>query len=328
MKTNNTLPKAIDELISLGHKALAGAESKGTEIDLSQNNAPKIAADVFALAGDPAAPASPGAQAAYAAQKAVVADAYRVGAIALKAGREFCRVAISILKTVLGTRWNAQWNAAGFTAPTLAVPLDPVPMLIRFREYLNANPSREIAALGVTAVIAQQTLAAIQAANLAIGRARESLVARKAIRDAALRKLKKRLSGLRSELEQILEPGDGRWYDFGFARPRDGRKPARVGEVSATPAGAGTVLVTWKAAALAVSYRVTWRPANRPAGEEDDAQIVRDEQWTLTGLPPGEPIVIAVASRNRSGESAPREVAAYVSLPPGPAENVSTAVSG
>jgi hypothetical protein len=316
MKTSNTLPKAIDELMSLGHEALTGAESIGDEIDLSQNTAPKIATDVFALSGNPATPAVPGAQAAYVAQKAVVGEAYRVGAIAVKAGREFCRIAISVLKPTLGTRWNSQWNAAGFTSPTLAVPAEPVPVLIRFREYLNAHPDREIPALGVTAAAAQQTLATILAANLAIGRARESLVALKAARDTALRKLKKRLSGLRAELEQILEPGDGRWYDFGFIRPLDGRKPARVAEVSATPAGEGMVIVNWKPAALAESYRVTWRAANQPADETGETEIVRDTQWAFTNLPPGERIVIAVAARNRSGESAPREIAATIPRAP------------
>jgi hypothetical protein len=56
--------------------------------------------------------------------------------------------------------------------------------------------------------------------------------------------------------------------------------------------------------------------------KQSTPSIVRDTQWALTNLPPGEPIVIAVAARNRSGESAAREVAVTIPAHTEPAETL------
>jgi hypothetical protein len=309
--TINNIPKAINPTISLGVKALEGAINVGDEIDLSQNAAPKITVDLFDLIGDPATPAIPGKHARYTAQVVAVADAYAAVRVAVGAGREYCRLAIGVLKSVLGTRWNTQWQAAGFTTPSLALPDDPVPMLLGFREYFKANPAKEVAPINVTAARAQLLVDNIQDAGAAVASAKQLRVAYKAARDASLRKLKERLSGLRGELDQILSDDDGRWYEFGFRRPADGSMPLPVPDLVLTPVGPGTVLAQWGLASLAENYRVSWRIAGS-ADEPMEIGLFTDRQATLTALPSGANIVVGVSARNDSGETEPTEAAIVV----------------
>src|SRR5687768_2298258 len=120
MKTSNAIPRSLNALINLGGSALDGARAPGAAELLGQNTPAKIAADFHAVVGD-GSPEDLGAQALYAAQKTAVAEAYAASHAAITAGREFCRRAISVLKASFGARWNSQWIAAGFIAPTVAV---------------------------------------------------------------------------------------------------------------------------------------------------------------------------------------------------------------
>jgi hypothetical protein len=215
------------------------------------------------------------------------------------------------LKPVLGTRWTTQWQAAGFSAPSLALPQDPVPMLIGFREYFKANAAKEVAPINLTAARAQLLVDSIQDANAAVGAAKQLRIALKTARDTSLRKLQLRLGGLRSELDQILSDDDGRWYAFGFRRPADGAIPSLVTGLALTPAGPGVVLVQWGLSSLAENYRVTWRLAGS-ATEPTEVGLFTDRQCSIVGLPSGASIVVGVSARNDSGETEPTEAAITV----------------
>ena len=306
MKRINTIPKPLEPVISLGIQALAGAQSIGAEIDLQQNTATKIAAELHDLIGDSAAPLVPGKQSRFAEQKVVVKNAYSSRNVAIRAGREYCRLVIGVLKAGFGARWNSQWNAAGFVSPTLALPADPLPMLVQLREFLNANPAMEVPAIQMTAERAQALIAEIQGGHSLVAAARGELLRRKAARDQALKKLRRRLSGLRTELVQLLAPDDGRWNSFGFRRPADGRIPAEVTGLSLTPAGSGAVLVKWEEVSRADNYRVTWNAGS----SGDESRIVTDSQCVFTGLPEGM-VTFRVAARNAAGETAPAEVSIF-----------------
>jgi hypothetical protein len=302
-KSKNSIPRAVDPVTSLGAKALIGGQSIGALIPLVINTPPKIATDFYDFAGNPATPEIRGKQAKYAAQKTVVTDAYAAARQAVSAGRDFCMDAISVLKPVLGNRWNSQWNRAGFVAPSLAVERDPVPMLIRLREYFNANAAQEVASRGVTAAQAQVRVAAIQAADLAVAQARDLRTTLKTARDESLAALRSRLSGLREELGQLLSDEDGRWYDFGFSRPVDGSIPSPVTGLTLTAGGAGIVLVNCAPSTRATNYRVMWR-ASSSGDPATPAGLFTGPQCTLTGLPSGVPIIVGVSARNASGETA------------------------
>lgn len=311
MKTNNSIPADYESLVTLGRKALAGANSIGAEIELGQNTAAKISADLYDVIGDPATPTIPGKQQRYLTQRTVVKNAYTAKGAARRAGREFCRLAISLLRPALGTRWNNAWLAAGFTRPSLALPQDPTAMLTAFRGYFAANPARENAPTSITAAQAQALLAALDATALSIGAERSALLVRKAERDAALAKLTARMSGLRGELDQLLADDDGRWYEFGFRRSDDGAIPSVVEELVLTASGPGVVLANWAASSRAENYRVVWR-ASSSSDPAVEIGLFTEPQATLMDLPSGVPIIIGVSARNDSGETAVTEASIVV----------------
>lgn len=302
MKTNNAIPRSLKGLIGLGLHALSGAEAPGADELLGQNTAAKIATDLHAVTGD-GTPENPGAQDLYAAQRTAVANAYAASHAAIDAGRDFCRRAISVLKISFGARWNSQWIAAGFVSHSVAVPANPVPMLIQLRQYFGANPDREIPALGVTAAQAIVTHAGVQTVGLALSNARKKLLVLKKARDAAQKALRNRLSGLRAELDQVLADDDGRWLTFGFHRPAEGRAPEPVESVEITRTAEGAAMVKWPAATRATSYRVTCEIAG-----SDEAPIFtglfHDTQCLIPKLPADVEIAISITARNRTGESA------------------------
>lgn len=301
--SKNSIPQTYSGIVPLAVKALAGSISLGATIDLQHHTNVEIAADLYDLIGNPATPAIPGKQATLNTRKQALKDAYTTARAASAAGREYCRLGISLLKTVLGTTHSSAWTNAGFLAPNLQIKKSPVAMLIQFRQYFEANAARENAAAGVTAVQAQARLTAIQNADLAVAAAKAAKLGATRIRDLALRSLQKRMSGLRAELEQLLDSLDGQWLEFGFRLPGGGQIPAEVEGLILTAGLPGTVLVEWQAASLADNYRVTWRPSSAEPGTETDAGLFSDLQTLLVGLPSAVPIIVGVSARNSTGET-------------------------
>ena len=302
----NKVPMGMIPLINLGRTAHAGAVSIGGPTGLEQNTAAKIAIDLYDVIGDPATPLIAGKKARYDAQVVALKDAYAAKREAIKDGREFCRLAINLLRPVLGNDWNTAWQAAGFHQPSLALPRQPAAMLSAFREYFSAHAAHENAAAGITAANATAKAAAVDAAILAVAAAKTLRVQRKAERDEALKALHDRLSGLRGELDQLLEDDDGRWYQFGFRRPADGKLPGPVTGLVLTPGTAGMVLVNWTPSSLASNYRVTWKPTSG-SGPATEAGLFPGTSCVLTELPSAVPITVAVSARNEAGETAATE---------------------
>jgi hypothetical protein len=302
------VPQTQAGVTDLGLLALSGAQAQGAVVGLQHNTAATLAEALYDYTGDPATPAVRGKQALLTAQLLLIKTTSSAAEVALKAGRDYCRTGMGILKPILGQRWNGAWIAAGFSAGSLAVPRMPLSMLLQFRSYLETNPARESATIGFTAAQAQARVAAIQAAVQARETAKGARWSVKAARDASFRTLRQSLIGLRAELAQLLSPEDDRWYAFGFQRPADGHKPAPVTGLVLLPIGSGTVFASWEASTRAQDYRVTWKPtaSSDPATE---VGLFAETQATLMSLPAGVPITVAVSARNSSGETAPTEAA-------------------
>jgi hypothetical protein len=305
--SRNIFPKAYGSLVHLAVKAAAGAAHLGAEIGLAHHTPERIAGDLYAVIGNPESPETPGLQMELNAQLRAVKVAYETVRATTAAGQEFCRSGIGLLKGVLGTSYNSAWQNAGFLARTLRVPRNPVTMLIEFRQYLTANPANENAAAGVTAERAQMLFAAMESAARSVAAAKAAQIHAKRARDRALRTLKKRMSGLRAELEQVLSPDDGRWLEFGFQVPGGGEIPERVQGVVVSPGATGSVSVSWESARLATKYRVSWRTGDH--ADEIAAGLHSDTQAVIRGVPDGREIIVRVTARNRSGESAASEAA-------------------
>lgn len=303
---SNSIPKTQGPLVQHGLRALTGAQAHEEAIELEHNTSVEIAADQFDLTGNPATPLVPGKQAVYNAKKEALKAANAAANAARSAGRAFCHQAVNLLKGVLGTTYNSNWEVAGFLTPSLQAPRHPVPMLLQVRQYFERFPAHENAPLNLTAAQAQVKVAAIQAAELAVATAKSERLAAKAARDASQDALYHRLINLRGELEQLLEDDDGRWYEFGFHRPIDGHMPAPVSGIVLTALAPGIIGVAWENAARAQNYRVQWRIGgeSQPASE---AGLFNDRQCTIAGLITGATVAILVSSRNASGETVPTE---------------------
>ena len=308
MKSRNSIPAGLKDTIRLAVRALSGAQQFGASTGLLQNTAARIEADLIAVIGHDTPGEFAGAQSTFSVQLADLSTARHAARLATKAARLFCQRTIGILKHRFGNQWNGRWQEVGFAGDSLAVPYDPMPLLVVLRAYLGAHPEMENTPLGLTAAQGQLLEAELSSARAAVASAKSGRLTKKRTRDAALRQLQKRLSGLRAELTQLLSPSDGAWLNFGFERPAAGRIPEPVSEVTVTPIGDGQVLVEWSAAPRATNYRVSWQIADEPDTPPTEVGLVHDRSVLVRELPHGAAVTIFVTSRNGSGETAPVEV--------------------
>ncbi len=159
------------------------------------------------------------------------------------------RACVGVLKPRLGNQWNSQWQNAGFTHHSLAIPDNPLTLLQQLSAYFTANPSQEVANLTPTI---SATAAACSAAALAITQASgisnqsntDAGTAKKNLA-AAIETARSRLTGLREELDQLIGDDDDRWYAFGFSKPGDPDTPAVPEHLVVTGGSPGMVFVDW-----------------------------------------------------------------------------------
>ncbi len=310
--TTRKIPSSIPALIALSGRSLSGAQALGAALLLAQNTAARILADRVDLVGEPGpTPTIRGKEAEWLLKREALKTAQATRREAKKAARGFWSDAVDVLKVHLGRTWNPAWEAAGFTGGTLSTKGDPEPMLLRIRGYLRDHTAHENAPLNVTAAQADVHIAAIQAAEQGVDAATTASKQAAAERKASVKRLTKRLSGLRDELDQLLPPDDARWYEFGFSRPIDQHAPGEVTGLTATPGQPGQVFVQHAASARASDYRVSWKP-QVSSGDFTEVGLFADLAVTLGGLPSGTTIVVSVTARNEAGETQPTEVTVVV----------------
>jgi hypothetical protein len=302
----------------LGKATIRAAASLEEEIGIKQNTAAALAAAFEAAfgrppqAGPPAFEALAGKVNEYAEAKAVHAIASAAYRDRFREARVFCGKVVDSLKTEYGRNWGPLWAAVGFTGGSIAVSkLDPSPLLGQLAAYFRSHPEHEVPAKNLTAARAHELDIALESARGARETARVHEAQLLKERNLAVKALRARISGLQNELRQLLSAEDPRWHRFGFNRPADGRKPAPVEEVEVAPAGPSKVIVKWSASAVALNYRVTWRRADGE-GVPIDVGLFGDRMTVVEGLPIGEPVVIGVSARNRSGETFATEVSILV----------------
>src|ERR1019366_4661129 len=281
-------------------------------IGLVHNDETHIRTDLISLVGKPAGPggvppAVPGFKALWnAAQtnKSAKTAAFRT---VCSNARLFVRTCIRSLFPMLGESWNAQWNAAGFTGGSLAVPTNPLTLLQQMRAYYIANPTRESTVQGVacTAVACEATAQAISDAESASNQSNtDSGTAYKNYQNG-LAAGRARLSGLRAELDQLITDDDDRWYAFGFDKPSDPgtpEMPANLTVVAGAP-GSKTEIADWDDARRADSYRL--RAVTKADGKEVANEIAQGSPLsiTLAQVAGGAVVVLTVSTRNATGES-------------------------
>ncbi|MES2438078.1 MAG: hypothetical protein V4584_03380 [Verrucomicrobiota bacterium] len=314
------IPESYDPLIALLEDAADGARDHGPAVGLKQNTETEIRADLEALAGRLAGPgnvppALPGLKAEWNLAKSGKVSGGGGFRAAKNAGRTVASACVNVLKPRLGNQWNNAWQAAGFTNHSLEIPENPLTLLQQLRAYFTANPTHEKPDL---APGLHATADACHAAALAISSASSSSNnsnsgaggAKKALEDG-IAAGRKRLTGLRTELSQLLGSDDERWYAFGFERPGDPETPEIPDNLTGTAgaAGSGNLFGDWDDSRRSESYRAIVSDAT--SGAKIAEKLTNESEAHFAGLPLGQALKLTITAINSAGESRPGEPLAF-----------------
>lgn len=308
------IPYTYDPVVQLLEDAADGAGAHGVAVGLKQNTEAAIRADLEALAGKPAGPggvpaAVPGLKGLWNAKKAAKTEKGGLFVSAKSNGRTLLAACVNVLKPRLGNSWSNVWQNAGFTNGSLAIPANPLTMLQQMRAYFEANPTheKEEVAVGIDAT-AEACEAAAQAISTASTNSNQSNVdagnAKKAL-DQGIKAARRRLTGLREELSQLMGGDDERWYAFGFEKPDDPVTPEVPETLVLTDLGAGGLAADWDDARRAESYRA--KVENAGTNAVLATKIVADSDADFAGLPTGVLLRVRITALNDAGESQPGE---------------------
>lgn len=306
MKHTRQIPKSREDCVTLATLALAGAQAIGAEVHLEQNTPARIAADLYDYTGEPGEGTGGGKRHLFDEARVAATVAQMARRVAVANGREFCGKAVDHLKGYLGRRWGAPWMAVGLSGASLHIPRNPLPLLLGLREYFRTHAAHEMAEQNITADQADTLATAIQTASQNVVEKIQVRAVASALQKAALRKLCERLTGLRTELDQLLDDDDPRWRRFGFSRPIDKRLAEEVEGLTLTEGLPGQVVASWEPSARALDYRVKWKIAESP-DEPVELPLVHDLSVIIAGLPSGSTVVVMVSARNAVGDSLPTE---------------------
>jgi hypothetical protein len=308
----NRIPVSYDPLVELLVDAKGGLAQHGVAIDVKQNDLAAITTVYDALVGTPEGPggvpaAVPGLKALWNAAKEAKTATSGLFRSAKSDGRALAKACVNVLKPRLGDAWNNAWQAAGFTDGSLAIPENPMTLLQQFRAYFAAKPAHErpdiAPGINATAAACEAAADAIADAATTSNDANADAGAAKAALEAGIAAARRRLSGLRDELDQLLDGDDARWYAFGFERPDDPETPEVPENLVLTPANQGDLIIDWDNARRAESYRV--RVFNDATNVELAETLVQDSDVFFNDLPVAVNLRIEVTAINDAGETQP-----------------------
>ena len=314
------IPKYYDPVVQLLADAADGANQYGTVIGLKQNTQPVILGVYYDLVGKPAGPnnnppAVPGLMALWNTAKANKSATTAALRSAISNGRALAMTVVGSLKPALGRNWNSAWNAVGFTAGSLAVPDNPARLLLAMRAYYAANPAREVKNVNgtdCTAAACETAADAITAADTASNKSNTDAGTAQTNLQNGITAARNVLSGLQSELAQLLEDDDPRWLAFGFDQPGHTGSPDVPQNLTVTPGAAGshTLYAHCDDSRRADGYRFS--ALNAADNSVLATQLTSDPQATFDNLAPGANVKVIATAKNSMGESQPCDAVAAV----------------
>ena len=231
-------------------------------------------------------------------------------------GKAFILLARDVLVPHLGGEWNEAWLEVGFLNNSLKLPsTQPArqALLAKLRDYFTNNPTKENAALNVTAARAATLFTALSDARSALNAQQTVIGQKKGLRDAAVDKLQARMRGLIGELEQLLGPLDPRWLAFGLNMPGAAETPDTAESLVLTLLGPTAIFADWDNALRALRYHVEIFVV----GVDTDfrrVQTVEQSEATQTDMPAGRTVRVRIISVNDAG-SAPPSAVAEIAVP-------------
>lgn len=292
----NAVPKDQDGLLAMAEDMADGLHTDGASVGVAQNTEAIMRAAITAVRN---------AEADYGTAKDARQSAFDGLQAADDGAREFLLAAKRVLSQFLGTNWSSAWEPTGFPNNTTKVPPTQdgrLNLCASLKIYFTANPTREVAAMGVTAALAEAKFQAVSDGRDAVEHKTQEQAAKKEARDAAVAGLRKRVRGLIDELTTLLSDTDTRWHAFGLNRPADPDTPEIVESVSLSMGAAGVIVASWPAAPRATRYR----PFVQIVGVDEEAAArdpVHDTTVNLTGFTTGQTVKVYIIAANDAGEA-------------------------
>jgi hypothetical protein len=304
---SNALPNPLDDVFTLGEDMADGCHNHQAAIGLKQNTETNVRADLDATID---------AQTVYKAALSAKTDFSTAVTVADSNGKAFISSARRVLANNLGENWNQSWVATGFPDLSTAVPGTQAKrqaLLLSLKNYFTANPTYEVNTpkLVVTAAKAGVLFTALSTARVAASDGNTDAGAKKVLRDAAEQNLRDRLSGLISELGQLLDDTDPLWLAFGLNEPGATNLPDTVDGLVLTAGPAGIVVLHWSTPPRATRYRV-FKQIDGVDPMPVNISTVSDSDATLTGQPSGKTLKIYVIAANDAGQAAPSDTVTIV----------------
>jgi hypothetical protein len=299
---SNTLPAKRDRLFALGDDMCDGLTQHEVAIGIKQNNEAVLR---------PALAAARAAESTFGQCQVAKKAASAVLTAADAAAKTFIVNSRKRLSKFFGEAASMEWEAAGWAAGTTGIPTtqdERFALIESLRAHYAANAAHESVDMEVTAALALAAHTAVSNARATVGQKVTENGQAKAARDNAEANLRRRMTGLITELETLISDDDPRWHAFGLNRPADAETPEAPSFTTVVPGPNSTLLVDWDDALRADRWRV-WI---KVAGVDNDfraAITVTESDATLTGLPVGASVEVRVTSVNEAGESAAGPVA-------------------
>jgi hypothetical protein len=223
------------------------------------------------------------------------------------AATEFLGAVRGVLVGFLGTRWSADWEPTGFPDESTRVPGTQekrMNLCAALTTYFTANPTREFAALNVTAAKAQEHYAALSDGRQALLQKTTAQGQKLKARDAALQEIRKILHHGMAGLPRLLANDDDRWHTFGLSAPDDPATPEPVVSLALRVISATEILASWAHPPRATRYR----PFVQIVGV-DPEPIARESvdglEVVLGGFAAGQTVKVFIVAANDDGEGNP-----------------------
>jgi len=223
------------------------------------------------------------------------------------AAKAFLAAAKSVLAGFLGNRWNARWEPTGFPNESTAVPEtqeERMNLCRSLKDYFTANPTREFAALNVTAAIADARYTALSDARQLLAQKDTDQGNKMKARSAAYDALRKLLRSFITDLKRFLADDDERWHTFNLNAPADPASPDAVESLTLAPGTAGVIVASWERARRATRYR----PFVQIVGVNEEPvarDAVHDLTVSLDGFTTGQTVKVYIVAANDDGEAGP-----------------------
>ncbi len=298
------LTYSVPGLLSFSTVSLNGARLLGVTTGIMQNTEAAILADRIALVV---------ARNNYEAGKLELATRR----IALADKTDEARVRATVVRDLLKPRFGASYSNAyqaiglegSMEMPRNAADLGPV--LEAIKGFLAGNPTMQNADLNITPEAIQALMEDLTTAQTAVVTQDAEVKRLLGLRDDAAKALYRRLRGLFNELDQLLDPLDVRWLEFGFNLPGAQESPDAPQGLQAMLIGPTAVALRWDATPRAEYYRVF----KKVTGLDEQFVAVgspADLDFTIEGLPAGATVEIQITAVNNGGESARTEAVTVV----------------